>query len=355
MKILLPFNTKNGVTLEDNVVTGGIEMFSRLVKENIDGVIPMYFNDADRKARRVTNMIVEASQNHQPDMILTSYDYRTTNINLAKRLPTIPIAWVGHLGAGPFSKISETVNMNTFMRDYYNSVFLVSKFQYNALSNQCLRFNGFGLDEVSGYIQPAFSNGQEKMSDEIEYEAITIGRSEKIKDPFWLHRKLKKHDVNSIVCTDDNPKEHEYNEKNRKLEESKTTFRALSHSDNMEKLSRSGAYVSTCVMETWGITVLESLSRGVPAIFPTDSSNTHASEEIPASKDHYKLIRKSIKADELVSLIKDFNKMSIDQRQEISEMTKEKHSKENWIKNMNKLIDKTVENKKEMSKKEFFI
>jgi glycosyltransferase involved in cell wall biosynthesis len=356
MKILLPFNTKNGVTLEDNVVTGGIEMFSRLMKENIDGVKAVYFNDDDRRSRTVTKKIIEAVHQEQPDVIVSSYDYASTTIRLSEAFPTIPVLWICHMGAGPFSKIKETESMNKFMENHFNTVFHVSHHQYNALNMQCQRFNKFSLNPVHGYIQPAFSKGNEEVSEEIEYEAITIGRSEKIKDPFWLHRKFKnKTSVNAAVCTDNNPKEKEYNDRNILLEQTKPTFRALPHEENMKKLARSGLHVSTCNLETWGITVLEALARGVPAVFPTDGTGRHASEEIPASTDHYKLIKKSIKADDLIDVIKYFNKFSHEKRIEISEMTKEKHSAENWISNVTRMLDMTVENKKQIAKKDFFI
>ena len=36
-------------------------------------------------------------------------------------------------------------------------------------------------------------------------------------------------------------------------------------------------------------------------------------------------------------------------------MTKEKHSAENWISNVTRMLDMTVENKKQIAKKDFFI
>lgn len=347
-RILMPYHTKSGVTLEDDVVTGGLEMFARQIYTSIPGVIPVYFNDDDRKHRTATSKIVEAMRLHQPDVVITNYDYRTANLNLAKNVPDIPIVWVCHLGPGPMSKINECMNMNTFMRDYSNSVFFVSENQYLRMNDMSLRLNKIGLDPVSGYVNPAYAKGDEKVADNIEFDCVTIGRSDKVKDPFWLHRKLKKIDtLNCAVFTDSNPKEAEYNAKNLLLEQAKPTFRGMPHHVLMEKLLVSNSYVSPCTLETWGITALESLARGVPLLLARDFFGQHASECIPAREDHFTTFKKMIKASEFEELIRGVRINTTQaKREDISGLTKEKHSKSNWVKSIEQMIDYTIENKK---------
>lgn len=348
MKILMPYHTKNGITLEDDVVTGGLEMFARQIYTSIEGVIPVYFDDHDRRTRATTGKIVQAMREHQPDVVITNYDYRTANLNLAKNLPNVPVVWVSHLGPGPRSKILEAMNMNTFMGEFHNSVFFVSDNQYKRMNDMSLRLNKKALNPVSGYINPAYSSGDEKIVSEIEYDCITIGRSDKVKDPFWLHRKLKKDtSLNCAVFTDNNPKEEEYNAKNAILESMKPTFRGMPHHVLMENLLKANSYVSTCTLETWGITALESLARGVPLLLAHDFFGEHASECIPASSDHFSTFRKKIKSQDFIDMIKGVREnTSFSKRQDIAGMTKEKHSKSNWVKSVERMIDMTIENKK---------
>ena len=96
--------------------------------------------------------------------------------------------------------------------------------------------------------------------------------------------------------------------------------------------------LKTCNHETWGITALEALSCGVPLILNGYKDETHASEIIPASKSHYKVIPTNDK-EELIKAIKSFKNID---RKEIQEMTFEKHSKENWKKSFENAIDQTV-------------
>ena len=92
-------------------------------------------------------------------------------------------------------------------------------------------------------------------------------------------------------------------------------------------------------IETWGITALESLSCGVPLILNGYKDNTHASEIIPSSKNHYKVIPTNDK-DALIGAIKSFKNID---KKEVQEMTWEKHNKDTWKKHFVNCIDKTIE------------
>ena len=107
----------------------------------------------------------------------------------------------------------------------------------------------------------------------------------------------------------------------------------------MTNLSKCGSYFSTWDKETYGITALEALSCGVPVILNSFKDGTHASEIIPASKEHYKLIPKNDK-NALISAIKSFKGVD---RKEIQEMTWEKHNLKSWKKHFVNCIDKTIE------------
>ena len=80
--------------------------------------------------------------------------------------------------------------------------------------------------------------------------------------------------------------------------------------------------------EGFGLSTLESLSCGVPLILIGYKDNTHASEIIPLSKNHYKVIPTNDK-DALIGAIKSLKNID---KKEVQEMTWEKHNEYSWKK-----------------------
>lgn len=122
----------------------------------------------------------------------------------------------------------------------------------------------------------------------------------------------------------------------------------LKHTEVMDHLSRSGVYLSTCARETWGITALEAFARGIPVVLFRTGANRHkhASEDIAPGPDYFEPMTNKTEKDFKLAVDK---LLKVD-RMELSQKTKEKHSKENWIKTLDNLIDKAIENKKKHQK-----
>ena len=125
------------------------------------------------------------------------------------------------------------------------------------------------------------------------------------------------------------------------------TKRDLSHEENMRLLSEMGCYVSTCPVESWGITALESLASGVPLLLLTDGTGVHSSEDIAVSPDHYLKLKKSCKQEDFIEAVKKLN--NITNRTEIAEQTRLAHSKDNWKKIIENMINKRIDDKMESS------
>lgn len=357
MKILLPYFARNNITISDSVVIGGIERFAQLIYQNLDEVIPLHFTDEDRKMRRVTTKIAAAVNHYRPDVIIVNYDNDPLTVRLQSSVKT-PILWISHTAAGGISKIGHVQSMNKFLENC-GTLAMVSDHQYQGMDKLSLRINGKTLDLNGGFINSAFSKGDEKVSSDIMYDAVTVGRTDKTKNPFWLHKKVQNSNIHSLVLTNHVPEllygEHkEYYEENNHWKYPNETIRGLSHKETMETMSKSGCYVSTCPVETWGITGLEALAHGLPTILVTNSTNTHASECIPYSPDHIVKIKSNAKSEDVVEIIKKLNKISYDQRLEISEKTKEKHSLDSWKRNLINILDKTIENKKNLTNFSWF-
>jgi glycosyltransferase involved in cell wall biosynthesis len=207
------------------------------------------------------------------------------------------------------------------------------------------------LELNGGLINSAFCTGDEQVSTQVDYDCVTIGRVDKEKDPFLLHKLAGKSDLKSLVLTsayDLLPVQQEYLDKNKHWESPRETMFNLKHTEVMDHLSRSGVYLSTCPRETWGITALEAFARGVPVVLfrLAANKNKHASEDIAPGPEYFEAITSKSEKDFKLAVDK---LLKVD-RMELSQKTKEKHSKENWIKTLNNLIDKAIENKKQHQK-----
>lgn len=347
MKILLPYYTRSDIKIDDKLVIGGLEKFAQLVYQNFSEVIPVHFTDNDRKKRLVTSKIVAAAKSNNVDIIISNYENDTLTINPQKELD-IPILWISHSCAGGIGRISQVKTMVDFI-DNGGTVYMMSENQYNGMNKLSKRVNdGKPLILNGGYINSAFCNGDEKVADIIEQDAVTIGRMNREKNPFWIHKKLEGSGKHSLVLTSYikefmNKDQEEYYEENKNWKYPQETLVGLQHTQVLDKMSKSGCYVSTHPRESWGITALEALSYGLPTVLLTDSTGIHSSECIPASNEHIFKISTGTKKSDFVNLVDKLNKIGYSERVDISEKTKEKHSRESWKKSISNAIDKTIE------------
>jgi glycosyltransferase involved in cell wall biosynthesis len=228
---------------------------------------------------------------------------------------------------------------------------MVSQWQYDGMNDLSKRVRDRELELNGGLINSAFCTGDEQTSTQIDYDCVTIGRVDKEKDPFLLHKLAGKSDLKSLVLTsayDLLPVQQEYLDKNKHWEGNRETKFNLKHVEVMDHLSRSGVYLSTCPRETWGITALEAFARGIPVVLfrLAANKNKHASEDIAPGPEFYEAMTNKTEKDFKLAVDK---LLKVD-RMELSQKTKEKHSKENWVQTLNNLIDKAIENKKQHQK-----
>ncbi|MFA7407642.1 MAG: glycosyltransferase [Anaerolineaceae bacterium] len=351
MKILMPYCTRSGITIDNSRILGGLEKFAQNIYKNIDAeIIPLHYTEEDRKRHLVTNMVVQEAMKQNVDFILSNYENETLTLNVQARLPEIPIMWISHSCAGGIGRIGQMESMREFVENG-GTLFMMSENQYNGLEKASRRIHGKGIILNGGYINSAFCTGDEAPS-EIEYDAVTIGRLNKEKQPFWIHRRGYKHKKRTLVMTS-NVEEFmtdiakDYYSKHLHWVYPQETLYNLSHAENMSYLAKGACYVSTHPRESWGITALEALSHGIPLFLKCDMTGIHSSECIPASPDHYKkAIASQVDADIFADICDHFKSYSMDQRHEISGMTKEKHTREKWKSSIMNAIDKTIENHK---------
>jgi len=346
MKILIPFCQLDEHNLDSSHVSGGVERFIQLIYQEFPAeILPFYYTREETRKRVVKDKLIMVINSEKPDIVIVNYDSATLIQAIQKM--EVPTLWISHTAAGGISKIGHVKMMLEFLK-LGGTLAMVSPWQYEGMRKLSNRINGVDLDLNGGFINPAFCKGDEVVKEQKEHDVVTIARMCKVKNPFLNHRFSEKVYRSLILSTTSNlhaSSNVEYYEKNKHWTSPQETLLNLSHKEIMNKLSSSKIYFSTCPVETWGITVLEALSRGLPVILM--SKNSHASEIIPASENHF--LKVSTKK-EFDLAVEKFLHLSHEERLQISEDTKRKHSKENWIANLDKIIRETVARKKEHKK-----
>lgn len=357
MKILIPFFMTDEHNLDSPYVSGGIERFIQLIYQNFPGeVIPFYYNEEDRKKRLTTTKLSQAISEHNPDVLMVNFDSPTLITNIQETF-SIPITWISHTAAGGISKIGHVEMMKTFL-EKGGTLSMVSPWQYAGMDKLSNRINGIPLNLNGGFINAAFCSGNEPVYEDLEYDITTIARMNRTKNPYMNHKLSHPNNYHSLILTttsnlvtSENIHYYKINQHWTGLQE---TIENLPHKDVMEKLARSRVYFSTCPAETWGITALEALARGLPVVVATDTTDTHASECIPARLEHMVKVRSNIRPAPFKEAVDKLLKLSYNERIEISELTKEKHSKENWIKSLQDLFEQTIDRKKNVKETSVF-
>tara|TARA_B110000858_G_scaffold53286_1_gene61898 strand:+ start:64 stop:744 length:681 start_codon:yes stop_codon:yes gene_type:complete len=204
------------------------------------------------------------------------------------------------------------------------------------------RIKNVDFGEVKGFINPSYLDSSTTVSEDLQYDCATVGRCDNEKAPFLVHLKLQRSDLNSLVMTNDGVYKsdavNDYVASNQHWDAPSHTLRGLPHDDVMKNIAKSKVFCSTWPKESWGITAMESLGCGVPTILMTDDSNAHASEAIAADSSHYIKINRKCSDSDFEEAVRSLMDLSYDKRLEISNMTKEKHSLENWKLGIDKMV-----------------
>ena len=332
---------------------GGIEKFVRNLYEAFPAdSIPVEITTEDRQAKKTKKVFLDAVRKNKPDLIIINdIDWYFTIPLIEESIPTIMVM---------HEPLVRDIRYVTWWRgiqefiDAGGHLYFVSKHQAEFHDKNVKRITGWPLRGVKGTINSSFANGDELVSKQLRYDAVTIGRTDLTKNPFLLHKKLSKTDLSSCVLTNAENYQHSENQKkywddNLHWKEPQYTYRGLSHHDTLKMMSSARCYVSTMPVESWGITCMEALLHGVPVILLCDKSGEHASEIIPAKDWHYKKMDKNCTPDELIKALYTSKMFTYTDRLEISEETKKKHSKEKWVDKWNKMVYNTTFNIEEKS------
>tara|TARA_B100000287_G_scaffold427107_1_gene476170 strand:- start:791 stop:1936 length:1146 start_codon:yes stop_codon:yes gene_type:complete len=370
MKILLPYCD---FKINDVNMVGGIENFIKRVYHAYDNLIlldinPLLLecgNDSSSKEfiKKSNDLIkLKALENNVDIIMVNRLKAMFCGANMLNS--PIPIIHIDHSTVPMLSVIKWFHRL----KENGHSIFLVSPFQKNYFDGFANRISQ-NLVDFDGFVEPAFLDGNKpKLIENPEFDCVTVGRCcPRTKKPFKLKSMLKDTNFKTLLITNPETQIESQPTANKKYLETRSTNQKyfnrnkhwdnclfdIPHSEVMRNLSNAKTYFMTWEDETFGITGLEALSRGLPLILnsrmtedrkPPKRQNyklpLHASNIIPVNTRHYTNIMLNSK-EELISAI---NKLIDVDRKEIQDMTWEKYTKKRWKTLLDNAIDKAIEN-----------
>jgi glycosyltransferase involved in cell wall biosynthesis len=340
MKVLMPYIDIGGGGISDPKINGGTELFSRLVNNNFDvEVVNIPWTTTRNENPKYVNTIRAIAEDKKCDIILSN-NIKSVCLKLIQDIG-IPIMHITHTNYG-LMKAPELLRNFT---NFGHSIYGVSDSNIAYMSRLSKRLHEPEV-EYSGTIAPAYCSYDLEVNKTPTNNIVTVGRSNSYKGPFTLIDKIRGGKYNPIVITSRGVDEDsvEYYDKNKQ----KPHILDLNHNEVMNHLQNASASMITCTKETFGIAALESLSVGTPVLIKCDKSGTHASAEIAADSSHYCLFPATEKSDTILTYVDKLVKVD---RNEIKQMTQEKHSKKNWVNNLSNAFDTTVEKYKKTGQK----
>jgi len=346
MKILLPYNTTHGKWIPDSLrITGGIEKFCHSIYDSFSEVEVLEIKNP-RDFKTNTQLIQDKACEINAEIIICNWSSASFVGAKIVKSP-IPILHICHANL-PIGSALEAFHR---LKENGHTNYLMSKYQHNYFNLFAKRMKCRKIP-VEGYLNSGYVKGEKPKLVDYEWEIGTVGRCDpRDKKPFLLKDMLKESDIKNLVISTRLKKNHpnyKYYQKNKTQTDVKWN---LNYDKVLEFMSKFKTHFLTHPYETWSITALESLSFGVPIIANTkrrqhkflcwqwSTHGTHAANSVVADNSHIMNIDYNSK-EQLKKAIKSFDKID---RQEIQDMTWEKHTHENWKKKLGKAIDQTIE------------
>lgn len=354
MKILLPFRKFGGLGIDSPNITGGTERFAHLLWKHYpaDVRVVEYDND-DVENRRVPMIVAKAAHEIGSDIIVANQFSTALTSSLQDRVRNVPILCFAHLLSDSMSVEAVLKKMETF---YGNggSLGMVSPFQHRNWVKFSTRRNLF-LPPLAGYIKPTFCIEPQDVvpiKDRL-WDFTTIGRCEKYKDPFSIHkrnmsiRKKGLGNYKSLVISNTANAEKDYHEASMLKYGRETAHFTPTHFNdpyayNMCMLGRSRVCVSTLNAESYSITVLEAYERGVPVIAYTKEEPAHACQAILSTNEFLRFTRKCNPDEEFVQRLESLLALTDSDLQRLSALARQENSKEIWVKMLTSAFDNAI-------------
>ena len=328
--------------------TGDIHKFI----ENIDYYLDKKLTKEGEKEHRknIIKKLIFSITKNKPDVILINMYFKNWLFKELVKLD-IPILYLCHNRPGGISDVSANSKLHNFLQ-YGHSMSCVSEYHKEKLIFYYSRPNDPNMfDIIPDHVLPSSYCEREKI---VSAKNIVrhISRASKLKSTFLLHDVLSETDIPSEVITqtdgamdswgkikDENliyvkNNLDKYNEYPRK------TYVNIEHNKTMELIKDSGCmFVGLAPYDTFTITSLEALSRGIPLI--VRGKDVHPAQEM-VTDDYKKYVHIFKDKNDFIEKVKEFNLLSLEKRQNISDSCYSKMSKEKYFKKLEYVLESTI-------------
>ena len=328
--------------------TGDIHKFI----ENIDYYLDKKLTKEEEKEHRknIIKKLIFSITKDKPDVILINMYFKNWLFKELVKLD-IPILYLCHNRPGGISDVSANSKLHNFLQ-YGHSMSCVCEYHKEKLIFYYSRPNDPNMfDIIPDHVLPSSYCEREKI---VSAKNIVrhISRASKLKSTFLLHDVLSETDIPSEVITqtdgamdswgkikDENliyvkNNLDKYNEYPRK------TYVNIEHNYTMELIEDSGCmFVGLAPYDTFTITSLEALSRGIPLI--VKGKDVHPAQEM-VTDDYKKYVHIFKDKNDFIEKVKEFNLLSLEKRQNIADSCYSKMSKEKYFKKLEFILESTI-------------
>ena len=310
-------------------------------------------------SKKILKQLVESIAKFKPDIILSNRLFgKKIYKNLFKF--NIPIAYMSHSIPGWFVDVINADYLSEFLQNG-NSLLGVSKYHsmrlkeyYESRRSAWTFTNPIIVDD---FVFSSYSNNE----DIINHDGIVrhVSAAAREKNTFLIHDFLNDHEYSSEVFTTvkhmHKKTEHLDTYVSKNIEKYPThTFFDIPHKEIMKKISKSVCtFVGLSPWESFTITSLESLSRGVPLIVKGHKKlKTHPAYEMVETKFH-KYIHMYKDKNDFISKINEYNKCTLDERKALANSCFKITSKQSYANKLEKVLENATKKYKDINKNMF--
>ena len=289
---------------------------------------------------------------YQPDVILSNHIVCPIYRDLVSKID-LPIVIQNHLVPGFFTDL---VNANLYseLSERSVSTYCVSDYSRKRFEKYYSKAaDGWNFIDIKadGVLYPACVTERKtaKESDGVIRHVSALNPGKKT---FIIHEFLEETEIKTEVYTtmlylsSTGDKVKNYAEKNIKRfqdEPLRKTIFDLPHEKIMDAISNSMCtFVGLAPYDTYTITSLESLQRGVPLILFGNRDGDHPALEILDAETRNKFIRVVRNKDQFLSAVQDFSKLTLADRQELADKTYEFNSIEKTKSSLELIFKKSI-------------
>ena len=274
------------------------------------------------KRNAILQKMFQSIKEFQPDVILSNFGF---NYNPYEKLMSldIPIIYMSHAVPGFWSDLSSADLLDKF-KEKGNTLTCVSDYHAKRTKMFYDRDSWNFTIEADHVLFSSFS----KKETVAESDGVVrhVSAANKEKSTFFIHKTLHDTDIKSEVFTTlgylhSQGKQDSYVEdslKNYPDSEYCKTNLDVDHSATMVEIGKSVCtFVGLASYDTFTITSLESLSRGVPILVKSYKGQHPAKEMLPKEYQQYVHIFEN--KEDFINKIKEWSNLTIKQRQEIAD------------------------------------